>query len=129
MTHLLDTDVCIEILRGRDPDAQARLRRMGRVHVCAVTLAELSYGAARSQSPERNQEAVDALAAAVEVLDLDAAAARDSGRIRAELAALGTPIGGYDLLIAGVACAHDLLLVTGNLDEFQRVPGLRVEAW
>lgn len=129
MTHLLDTDVCVEILRGRDPDARDRLRGMGAVLVSTVTLAELTYGAARSHAPGQNQEAVDAFAAAVDLVALDPAAARHAGQIRSELATLGQPIGGYDLLIAGTARALDLTLVTGNTREFERVPRLRVQAW
>lgn len=129
MTHLLDTDVCIEILRGRSPSARERLREMTSVAVSTVTLAELTYGASRSPAPAENQAAVEAFVASVNPVDLDSAAARHAGTIRAELAAAGQPIGGYDLLIAGIALASDLVLVTGNVREFSRVPSLRVEAW
>jgi len=129
VTHLLDTDVCITVLRGRDPRARARLREMREVAVSAITIAELAYGAARSRAPDANRTEVQRLAAALHLIDLDAEAAWHSGQIRSELARLGTPIGGYDVLIAGVARSRDLTLVTGNLREFQRVPELRVEAW
>ncbi len=129
MTHLLDTDVCITVLRGRDPRARARLREMREVAASTITIAELAYGAIRSSAPEANRMEVERLAAALQVIDLDADAAWHSGQIRAELAQVGTPIGGYDLLIAGVARSRDLTLVTGNLREFQRVPDLRVVSW
>lgn len=129
MSHLLDTDACISILRGHDPVARTRLSQMSRVAVCSVTVAELAYGAARSQAPAANKDEVHRFIASVDVVDLDQLSAWHSGDIRAALATKGTPIGGYDLLIAGVARAHDLTLVTGNVREFERVPGLRVEGW
>lgn len=129
MTRLLDTDVCIAVLRGLDPLAETRIRAMPEVLVSTVTLAELTYGAARSSSPDSNLSAVESFAEVVTLVDLDADAARHSGQIRADLAREGTPIGGYDLLVAGIARSRDLTLVTGNHREFRRVPGLRVEEW
>ncbi len=129
MTHLLDTDVCITVLRGRDERAQTRLRALPGAAVSAITIAELAYGAARSSAPESNAAEVRGLASALRVVDLDSAAAWHAGEIRADLADRGIPIGGYDLLIAGVARSHDLTLLTGNVREFRRVPGLRVEKW
>ncbi|WP_220793300.1 type II toxin-antitoxin system VapC family toxin [Nocardioides stalactiti] len=129
MSHLLDTDVCISILRGSEPRARERLRALREVAVSTITIAELAYGAARSRAPEENRVEVERLTRAVDVLDIDAPAAWHAGQIRAELARLGTPIGGYDLLIAGVARSRDLMLVTANDRECERVPDLRIEAW
>ena len=70
-----------------------------------------------------------ALAACVEVLPFDSQAAQHFGQVRAELAKSGKPIGPYDLMIAGHACSRGLILVTNNLREFKRVPGLRLENW
>lgn len=129
MTHLLDTDVCIAVLRGRDAGAQIRLRAMPEAAISTITIAELAHGAARSSAPDTNEAEVRGLAAALRVIELDADAAWHAGRIRADLARNGTPIGGYDVLIAGVARSRDLTLVTGNVREFRRVPGLRIEKW
>ena len=129
MTHLLDTDVCITVLRGRDPRARARLQKLPGAAISTVTVAELAYGAARSSAPEANQVEVRRLTAALRVIELDTDAAWHAGQIRSDLAKRGTPIGGYDVLIAGVARSRDLTLVTGNVREFRRVPDLRVEKW
>jgi tRNA(fMet)-specific endonuclease VapC len=125
---LLDTDVCIDVLRARDHSARERLRAMAPA-VSSVTVSELAYGAAHSRDPGRNGDEVRRFLLAVDVLDLDEAAAWRAGEIRHLLARDGTPIGGYDVLIAGHALADDRTLVTRNLREFTRVPGLRVEEW
>lgn len=90
---------------------------------------ELIYGAEKSANPERNLADVEGFAARLEVLPYDAQAAAHSGQLRAELARIGKPIGPYDQMIAGHARAQGLILVTNNLREFERVPGLRVEDW
>ncbi|GAB3863663.1 tRNA(fMet)-specific endonuclease VapC [Nocardioides maradonensis] len=127
--HLVDTDVAIELLRKRDTALRDRWRDAGKVAASTITLSELRYGAARSGSPTHNDLAVDELMSAVEVLDFDADAAAHAGDIRADLARLGTPIGAYDVLIAGHARSRGLIVVTRNQREFRRVDGLRVEAW
>jgi len=130
ITHLVDTDICIEALRRRNALVAQRFLSMDRaLAVCSVTASELHYGAARSTDPRRNHAAVEEFLALVTVLPLDAADAERAGVIRAELAHRGTPIGGYDILIAGQARARSLILATGNLAEFGRVEGLRVEDW
>ena len=108
------------------------VRRMTRiapadVAISSVVLHELFYGAHRSVRVAGNLARVHALR--LPVLDLDSGDAEASGRIRAALAAEDTPIGPYDVLIAGQALARDLLLVTRNLSEFDRVDGLRFENW
>lgn len=128
---LLDTNVVIEVLRGA---ATAHLREQmsqhsGELAVSTVTVAELAFGAARSSDPERNRAAVDGFIPFVDVLDLDVPAAEHAGEIRAELVRRGTPIGGYDVLIAGLARSRGLTVVTHNRREFDRVPGLLVEDW
>lgn len=127
--RMLDTDVCIDVLRSRDSNAQGRLRGMGGLAVASVTVAELAYGAARSQQPKRDRAEVARLVEAMEVVDLGAEAAWQAGEIRAELAAVGTSIGGYDLLIAATARSRELVLVTRKVREFERVAGLHVEPW
>lgn len=129
MSRLLDTDVCIDVLRRRDPEVATRLRSMGPVAVSSVTVAELAYGAAHSQDPQRNSDEVRRFLDAITVLSFDTGAAWHAGEIRQALAAAGTPIGGYDLLIAGHARAAGRVLVTGNVREFGRVDGLVVEPW
>ena len=93
----------------------------------AVAVHELYFGAFKSQRREHNINLVDSLQ--FEVVPFDKEDARQAGEIRATLEVLGTPIGPYDVLIAGQACARRLVLVSRNLREFQRVDGLTVENW
>ena len=130
LRYLLDTNTVIEALRRRDDTLRRRfVENDTQMAVSTVTVAELAYGSERSSDPARNRRAVDGLIGRLVVLDLDMPAAEHSGQIRAQLAAKGTPIGPYDLLIAGQARAHGLIVVTNNVREFSRVDGLRVEDW
>jgi tRNA(fMet)-specific endonuclease VapC len=126
---LLDTDVAVEATRKRDREVHARLRAETRVALSAVSLYELRFGAEKSADPRANHDGVDELLAIVDLLEFDAAGAAHAGEIRAELRRAGTPIGPYDTLIAGHARSRGLVLVTRNVGEFERVPGLRVERW
>ena len=126
---LLDTDVAIEALRKRDQALLQRMRAERAVALSAVSLYELRFGAARSSDAAANHAGVDELAAVVEIVDFDAAAARAAGEIRAHLARKGTPIGPYDVQIAGQARSRGLVLVTRNQREFKRVKGLAIERW
>ena len=129
MTFSLDTNAVIAVSRDPSGTVAQRLRRQSRgdVAVSAVVLHELYWGAYRSARVEHNLAQIDALV--FPVLDLDLADAREAGRLRAELAAVDLPIGGYDLLIAGPARARRLIFVTANPREFERVAGLSVEDW
>jgi len=129
MRYLLDANVVIALLNDVASKAAKRARRVkpGDVAISAIVAHELFYGAFKSQRADRNVALVDALRFVV--LDFDREDARQSGQIRALLAGKGTPIGPYDVLIAGQAIARSLTLVTHNTDEFRRVPGLRIEDW
>ena len=96
---------------------------------CSVVEAELRFGLAKASFSARRIEAVEAFLSLVTILPFDSAAAREYGALRAHLERAGTPIGPNDLMIASIALAHDLTLVTHNVAEFARVPGLRVEDW
>jgi len=127
---LLDTNIVIFALRNRTPALRDRLSsHYGRLAVSTVTVAELSFGAERSQDPARNRRAVEEFLPLVDVLSFSAAAAEHSGEIRAALARLGRPIGAYDVLIAGHARSMGLTVITNNVREFERVPGLLVDDW
>jgi tRNA(fMet)-specific endonuclease VapC len=129
MKYLLDANAVIALLNdGSSRTArQARRHDPGDVGISAIVIHELYYGAFKSQRTARNVALVDALQ--FEVLELDQGDAKEAGAIRALLAARGTPIGPYDVLIAGQARARALTLVTRNTSEFARVPGLRIEDW
>ncbi|MDA8232967.1 MAG: type II toxin-antitoxin system VapC family toxin [Magnetospirillum sp.] len=128
MTFLLDSNAVIALLRGH-AGFLARLRehRPSDFAIPAIVAHELFYGAFRGQRTAENLARVEALQ--FEVLEFDREDARQAGELRARLAAAGTPIGPYDVLIAGQALARELILVTHNIREFQRVPGLRIEDW
>ncbi len=130
MRYLLDTNTCIRYLNGRAPTVRQRLAAVHRddVLVCSPVKAELFYGAARSQDPLRSLQRQLAFLNQFVSLPFDRAA-EIYGRIRADLAARGTPIGANDLLIAAIALAHVLTLVTHNTGEFGRVAGLLLEDW
>ncbi|MGI8980516.1 MAG: type II toxin-antitoxin system VapC family toxin [Pirellulaceae bacterium] len=132
MTHLLDTNSCIDHLRrGAASKVTARLSFAipGSVAICSVVAAELIYGAYRSAQPARALQEVASFCGQFTSLPFDDPAADQYGLIRAHLTKLGTSIGPNDLLIAAIALANDLTLVTHNTNEFSRVPGLRIEDW
>ena len=131
MRYLLDTNICIYVIKRRPPQVLARFQRcaIGDIGLSTVTLAELQYGVAKSAFPERNQHALDAFTLPLEVVPFDAAAALAYGPIRATLERQGTPIGAMDLLIAAHARSLGVTLVTNNPREFGRVEGLQIETW
>jgi tRNA(fMet)-specific endonuclease VapC len=126
---LLDTNVLIHAVRGRPAGVRARLQQQSPddVAVSSITVAELWYGAEKSSSPTRKREAWTAVIEPFQVIAFDRDAAEHHARIRHQLR--HRPIGERDLLIAAIALAHDLTLVTHNANEFSRVPRLRVEDW
>jgi tRNA(fMet)-specific endonuclease VapC len=131
MSWLLDTNAVIALVTRR---SEAMLRRVeavepGTLAISFIVAHELYFGAYRSQKIEFNLETLRLLFADLVVLDLDQEDARAAGEIRATLARQGTPIGPYDVLVAGQARARSLTLVTNNLAEFRRVDGLRIEDW
>ena len=128
MKYLLDTNAVIALLKG-EPRIDARIRKEtpGSVCISSVVTYELYYGAFKSQQREKNLKRVDALL--FETIAFDAEDARMAGEIRADLASRGTPIGPYDTLIAGQAAARNLILVTRNLREFERIARLHVQDW
>ncbi len=130
MRYLLDTNVCVGYLNGLAA-IQQRLRAVDleEVAVCSVMKAELFYGAMRSNDPNLAWTKAQRFLRVFESLPLDDIAGLTAGRIRAQLASNGTPIGYNDLLIAAIAVANDLTLVTHNTDEFVRVEGLQIEDW
>lgn len=129
MIWLLDTNVLIHAVRGRPPSVRAYLQRQSPddVAVSSITVAELWYGAEKSVSPARKREAWKAVIAPFQVIAFDRDAAEHHVRTRYVLR--HRPIGERDLLIASIALAQDLILVTHNAGELGRVPGLRVVDW
>lgn len=127
---MLDTNLCIRVLRDRPAGLRDRFNaEAAGLCISAITLAELYHGAEKSARPAENRHAVEDFAARLVVLPFDDTAASHAGDVRAALERAGQPIGGYDLLIAAHARSRGLVVVTGNLREFTRVPGLRAEDW
>lgn len=130
LRYLLDTNLCIRVLRDRPAAVRQRFNlEADGLAISSVVLAELLHGAAKSARPVENRNEVEKFAARLEVLPFDARAADHAADIRANLERRGQTIGAYDLLIAGHARSLGLVVVTGNLAEFERVEGLRCEDW
>ena len=128
--YMLDTNILIYTIRKRPKKVRDAFKEYSDyLSMSTITLGELVYGAEKSSQPARNLADIEALAARVDVLPFDNQAAQHFGQVRAELAKAGKPIGPYDLMIAGHARSRGLILVTNNLREFKRVPGLRLENW
>jgi tRNA(fMet)-specific endonuclease VapC len=131
MKYLLDTNVCVTWLRGKNALLKARLTAHAPTDlvVCSLVVGELCVGAAKSNKPAAEQQRVDAFLALYQSLPFGDSEARKYAEVRAYLESRGTPIGDFDLAIAATALVHDLTLVTHNTSEFSRVPGLALEDW
>lgn len=131
MTYMLDTNICIYAMKNRPEQVLQRFRKELDTGICisSITLAELEYGMKHSSNPAKNERSLLKFLLPLSILPFGAAAASEYGEIRAYLQKRGTPIGPMDMLIAGHARAEDLILVTNNIREFERVPGLEVENW
>lgn len=131
MNYLLDTNICIYIIKKKPPAVLKRVqsKQPGQIAVSTITLAELGYGIARSRYADRNRIALLEFLFPFTILDFDQRAGVDYGRIRASLEAKGRPIGPMDLLLAAQARSRHLILVTNNEKEFRRIDGLRIENW
>ncbi len=131
MRFMLDTDSCIALIKRKPAKVLRRILSLapGEVGISAVTLAELSFGVAKSSQKERNRNALDEFLLPLEIADFDAAAAGSYGKVRAGLEAAGTPIGPLDTQIGAHALSLGAVLVTHNTREFRRIPGLALEDW
>ena len=129
--YMLDTNICIYIIKERPEQVIERLRhtRISDVGVSTITLSELEYGAAKSSRPEQNKVAILEFLAPLEILPYDDMAAREYGKTRAYLEKQGTPVGSMDMLIAAHALSLKCILVTNNESEFRRIPALKIENW
>jgi tRNA(fMet)-specific endonuclease VapC len=128
---LLDTNACIRVLNGSSAAVAARLQATNPadVRLSAVVKAELLYGARKSGRVEANLRLLRRFFDPLVSLPFDDRCADEAGLIRLDLERSGRPVGPNDLLIAATARAHDLVLVTHNIREFGRVPGLRLDDW
>jgi tRNA(fMet)-specific endonuclease VapC len=131
MKYLLDTNTCIRYINGRSPKLRAKLLSLPQadIAVCTIVQAEMFYGAAKSDRPVESRMKQIAFFAQFHLVDFDEKAASAYGLIRATLERQGRTIGLMDMLIAAIAIANNLILVTHNTAEFSRVHGLALEDW
>ncbi len=131
MRFMLDTNICIYIITERWAELLVRLKRhpVGEVGISSITLAELAFGAAKSQQVDQNFAALQKFVSPLQIAGFDEAAAKSYGEVRAGLERKGTPIGALDTLIAAHALSLGVMLVTHNTREFSRVAGLRLADW
>jgi tRNA(fMet)-specific endonuclease VapC len=128
---MLDTNICVELLRGRAMGVFERLRKLRAddVTISSVTLAELQYGVAKSARAARNAGLLAQFCAPLAILPFDGQAAEIYGSVRMALERIGTPVGPLDTLIAAHAITLGMTLVTNNQREFRHVVGLKTENW
>lgn len=131
MKLMLDTNICIYLIKEQPVSVLDRFAAhpVGDIGISVITLAELEYGIAKSSRPARNREALEQFVSPLEVATFDRPATTAYGKLRTILEKKGQPIGSMDLLIAAHAISLDIRLITHNVKEFGRVPGLRIEDW
>jgi len=130
MRYLLDTNACIYLMKGNAAVLGRYLanKKYG-LAISSITVAELYYGVFNSEYPEKNSANLTNFFIGVDILEFDSKAAVEYGRIRAFLRKRGTPVGHMDMLIAAHVKSQDMILVTSNVSEFERVAGLQLEDW
>jgi tRNA(fMet)-specific endonuclease VapC len=124
--YLLDTNICIALMKG-EAEARRQIRNfaVNEIGLPSIVVAELAFGAWKAEFVARSLANLEEILKAYKVIPFDEAAAMQYGRIRSELQKAGTPIGPNDYLIAAIALAQNATLITRNVREFERIPGLR----
>lgn len=131
MKYMLDTNICIGLIRHKPKKLIERLtnHEPGMIGVSTITVAELAYGAQKSIRVEQNMTALEQFLLPIEIVEFDHNASMVYGFIRAALERDGCTVGSMDLFIGAHALSLDVVLVTNNVNEFQRIPKLKVEDW
>lgn len=131
MTYMLDTNICIYMIKQKPRQVIEKVRSMNKSDLCisSITYSELLYGAEKSLNVAKNLLALTMFLSNIEILPYDENASLDYGFIRANLEKKGNPIGPLDMLIASHAKSLKMTLVTNNVKEFERVSGLKIENW
>lgn len=129
--YLLDTNICIYIINKKPLQVIEHIKSLQphQIKLSSISLGELEYGVSKSRDRERNRTALLHFAAAFDIVPFDDADAEVYGLLRADLEKKGKIIGPYDLQIAAQALTRDLILVTNNTAEFERIPNLKLENW
>lgn len=131
MSYLLDTCVVSDFVKGEE-NTLKRLKSSspGDVFISSITVMEVNYGlAVNPQRAVKIQALLETFLSSITILPFGSEAAEQAAQIRSILKTAGTPIGAYDVLIAATALTHNLIIVTSNIREFQRVPDLKIENW
>lgn len=130
LAYMLDTNICIYVMKSYPPKLRERFNAHAeQLCISSITLGELHYGAEKSARRAANLTAIEQFVARLDVLAFGDKAAAHYGQLRAELERSGTPCGPHDIQIGGHARSEGLVLVSNNLREFARMPGVRVENW
>ena len=131
MMYMLDTNICIYIIKQKPKSVIDKLKKMKNANICisSITYSELLYGAEKSSNIAKNLLALTLFLSNIEILSYDESASIDYGIIRSKLEKQGKIIGPLDMLIAAHAKSLNITLVSNNLKEFERVDGLRLENW
>ena len=131
MTYMLDTNICVYIMKNRPEKVLERFKKELNNGICisSITLAELEHGMKNSSNPARNEQSLLRFLLPLSILPFGPEEASEYGEIRTYLQKQGTPIGPMDTLIAAHARSEGLILVTNNIREFERVPDLELENW
>lgn len=131
MKYMLDTNICIYVIKEKPESVIRKFLKNNPEEMCisSITYAELLYGVEKSKAIQKNRIALSLFLSPIKILEFNDYAAQEYGQIRADLEQKGMPIGSMDMLISGHAKAEDLILVTNNTKEFQRVAGLKLENW
>ena len=131
MIYMLDTNICIYIIKQKPKEVIDHFKKMKENDICisSITYSELLYGAEKSSNVKKNLLALTMFLSNIEILPYDENASSKYGLIRAELEKDGKPIGPLDMLIAAHAKSLNIKLVTNNVKEFERIKGLKIENW
>jgi tRNA(fMet)-specific endonuclease VapC len=130
LAYMLDTNICIYVIKNYPQNLRDKFNALAeQLCISSITLGELHYGAEKSARRSENLTAIEHFAARLDVLPFDIKAAAHYGQLRAELERAGTPCGPHDMQIGGHARSEGLIVVTNNLREFTRMPGVRTENW
>lgn len=130
-SYLLDTNICIYLIKKRPPEVFERFQQiqMKQLHIPTIVLFELHDGIEKNNSQRRNLAALEQFTAPLRVVDFTIEAAKKAAKIRNNLEKMGKPIGAYDVQIAAIALALNMTLLTNNTREFERIEGLKIENW
>jgi tRNA(fMet)-specific endonuclease VapC len=130
LSYMLDTNICIYVMKNYPPELLGKFNALAeQLCISSITLGELHYGAEKSARRAENLTAIEHFVARLDVLAFATKAAAHYGQLRAELERAGAPCGPHDMQIGGHARSEGLIVVTNNMREFGRMPGIRAENW